>query len=101
MVTKLRTSEKPSYAVMWSCLKKLKDLLVNSRVIHLGITKLDCGRDKLDWRIVRNMVEVIFRGTGVQVLVSTRNIGKARAVPTSTKHNIVIAGVGAVTTIAS
>lgn len=59
-MTKLQTFEKPSYRSMWVCLKKLKDLLINSGVTYLTIPKIDYGRDKLDWRIVRNVLEVIF-----------------------------------------
>ncbi|KAK4875056.1 hypothetical protein RN001_011478 [Aquatica leii] len=38
-------------------------------VKKLAVPKLGCGLDQLNWRTVRNMLEVVFRGTGVQVFV--------------------------------
>lgn len=48
-------------------LPKEADLLVSSGVTNLALPKLDCERDRLDWRFARNVIEVTFRGTSAQV----------------------------------
>ncbi|VEN61758.1 unnamed protein product [Callosobruchus maculatus] len=44
-----------------------------ANVLKLAIPKLACGRDGLDWRIIRNVLEVLLRFTGIEILVCSWN----------------------------
>ncbi|CAH0558646.1 unnamed protein product [Brassicogethes aeneus] len=41
--------------------------------MNLAIPKIACGLNGLDWRIIRSMVEVIFRFSGIHILVCCHN----------------------------
>lgn len=64
---------KPNYKNLWSTLRHLKEDLTQNGIKKLAIPKLGCGLDLLDWRIVRNMIEVIFQESGIEVLVCCFN----------------------------
>ncbi|KAK4874987.1 hypothetical protein RN001_011409 [Aquatica leii] len=61
----------PLYKDLWRTLWSLKREMEFHHVKKLAVPKLGCGLDQLNWRTVRNMLEVVFRGTGIQVLVCT------------------------------
>ncbi|KAF5294508.1 hypothetical protein FQA39_LY19339 [Lamprigera yunnana] len=42
-----------------------KGKLIGKETKKLAVPNLACGLDQLDWRTVRNMLEVIFQDTGV------------------------------------
>ncbi|POS82547.1 hypothetical protein EPUL_004988, partial [Erysiphe pulchra] len=69
LVTKRFSHGKPTYEIMWDTLMSLRSEITRLRVKKLAVPKLGCGLDQLNWRIVRNMLEVIFQGTGIQILV--------------------------------
>ncbi|KAG5891443.1 hypothetical protein JTB14_019921 [Gonioctena quinquepunctata] len=69
LVTKRRSQDKPSYEDVWKSLTKLRDTMVDQNLVDLAIPKLSCGIDGLDWRVIRSMLEAIFRSSGVKILV--------------------------------
>ncbi|KAK4877182.1 hypothetical protein RN001_009688 [Aquatica leii] len=69
LVTKKYSRSKPLYKNLWRTLWNLKREMEIHKIKELAVPKLGCGLDQLDWRTVRNMLEVVFRGTDVQVLV--------------------------------
>lgn len=73
LVTKRFSHGKPTYGVMWDTLLNLRSELTSLGVKKLAVPKLGCGLDQLNWRIVRNMLEVIFQRTGIQILVCSFN----------------------------
>ncbi|KAF2896290.1 hypothetical protein ILUMI_09885 [Ignelater luminosus] len=36
---------------------------------RLAMPRIGCGLDRLDWRIVRSMLEVVFCGSGIRIIV--------------------------------
>ncbi|KAG5886025.1 hypothetical protein JTB14_023666 [Gonioctena quinquepunctata] len=69
LVTKRHSQDKPSYEDVWKSLTKLRDTMVDQNLVDLAIPKLSCGIDGLDWRVIRSMLEAIFRSSGVKILV--------------------------------
>ena len=47
--------------------------MLSQNVRRLAITKIGCGLDGLNWKTVRSMLEVIFRSTGIEIMVCSCN----------------------------
>ncbi|KAJ8972389.1 hypothetical protein NQ317_003446, partial [Molorchus minor] len=75
LVTKHLSRDKPTYENVWESLISLRGALLSQEVTHLAIPKLSCGLDGLNWRVVRNMLEVLFQFTGIEVLVCSYHPG--------------------------
>src|SRR6185436_21137174 len=70
---KPRSYQKPSYRSLWESLCDLRDHMLQNDILKLAVPKLGCGLDGLNWRIVRNMLEILFHYTGVEILVCSFN----------------------------
>lgn len=69
LVTKKYSSGKPT---MGSVIKSLQSLVVKMKDMNLtklGIPRIGCGLDGLSWNVVREHIERIFAGSGIQVIV--------------------------------
>ncbi|KAJ8938538.1 hypothetical protein NQ318_016908 [Aromia moschata] len=73
LVTKQLSHHKPTYQTVWDTLVELRDVLLSQSISSLAIPKIASGLDGLDWRVIRSMLEVIFRFTGVEILVCCYN----------------------------
>ncbi|CAH0547092.1 unnamed protein product [Brassicogethes aeneus] len=73
LVTKQLSHQKPNYRDVWNALNKLRNTLLSKDIMNLAIPKIACGLDGLDWRIIRSMVEVIFRFSSIHILVCCHN----------------------------
>ncbi|VEN64583.1 unnamed protein product [Callosobruchus maculatus] len=73
LISKEKSYQKPTYRTVWEALLDLREKLLTANVLKLAIPRLACGRDGLDWRIIRNMLEVLFRFTGIEILVCSWN----------------------------
>lgn len=69
LVTRRQYSETSNYRAMWDALQDLRRQVLSRGVKKLAMPKLECGMGGLDWRTVRNMVEHIFKGLDLDVLV--------------------------------
>ncbi|XP_054282040.1 ADP-ribose glycohydrolase OARD1-like [Macrosteles quadrilineatus] len=73
LVTKETSSKKHSYESMKKSLQDLRDKLLRIGIKKLAIPRLGCGYDGLEWRIVRNMVQDLFKDTGIEIVVCVYN----------------------------
>ncbi|VEN63597.1 unnamed protein product [Callosobruchus maculatus] len=73
LISKEKSYQKPTYWTVWEALLDLREKLLTANVLKLAIPRLACGRDGLDWRIIRNMLEALFRFTGIEILVCSWN----------------------------
>ncbi|KAJ8958651.1 hypothetical protein NQ318_016376 [Aromia moschata] len=73
LVTKQLSHHKPTYQAVWDTLVQLKDVLLSQSIRSLAIPKIASGLDGLDWRVIRSMLEVLFRFTGIEILVCCYN----------------------------
>ena len=69
LVTKSCSFQKPNYEDLWKALCDLRRRLAEHGIRKVAMPKIGCGLDQLNWRKVRSMVESIFQGTGVDVMV--------------------------------
>lgn len=67
LITKNVFQDHSTYHDVWEALLSLREHVLESTVQKLAMPRIECNQ--LKWRIIRNMVEVIFRDTGVQILV--------------------------------
>ncbi|CAH1969951.1 unnamed protein product [Acanthoscelides obtectus] len=69
LVTKKASYQEPNYEDVWNALCSLRRVLLAEDLRKLAIPKLACGLDNLYWKIIRSMLEVVFRYTGIRFLV--------------------------------
>ncbi|KAJ8956145.1 hypothetical protein NQ317_019737 [Molorchus minor] len=74
ILTKHLSRDKPTYENVWESLISLRGALLSQDVTHLAIPKLSCGLDGLSG-MVRNMLEVLFQFTGIEVLACSYHSG--------------------------
>ncbi|KAJ8945882.1 hypothetical protein NQ318_002723 [Aromia moschata] len=73
LVTKQLSHHKPTPQTVWDTLVELRDVLLSQNISSLVIPKIASGLDGLDWRVIRSMLEVLFRFTGIEILVCCYN----------------------------
>ncbi|KAJ8951356.1 hypothetical protein NQ318_009292 [Aromia moschata] len=73
LVTKQLSHHKPTYQTVWDTLVELRDVLLSQSISSLAIPKIASGLDGLDWRVIRSMLEVLFRFIGIEILVCCYN----------------------------
>ncbi|XP_065160457.1 uncharacterized protein DDB_G0287625-like isoform X2 [Atheta coriaria] len=80
LITKKDSNKKPTYETLYRSLEKLRDNMVENNVKKLGIPRLGCGLDRLEWDKVKPMLEYIFTGTDIKVTVCNfqKNHGKTK-----------------------
>ena len=61
--------EKPTYDSLRRSLLSLRDDMIGSRMCKIGIPRLGCGLDGLEWPRVRDMIESVFSETSIEVVV--------------------------------
>ena len=69
MVTKERFHCKPTYEDLRNCLNNLKLRCNTLNITKLAIPRIGCGLDRLNWMIVRQMLNEIFEDGGIHILV--------------------------------
>lgn len=78
LVTKEEAQQKSTYKALWESLIHLRDSLSQMKIKKLGIPKLGCGYDGLDWSIVRRMLEKIFGSIELSIVVCAFNPWKTK-----------------------
>jgi hypothetical protein len=78
LVTKKSFYQKTTYEDLWNTLIQLRDQMLTQDLRQLAIPKIACGLDQLNWRVVRSMLEEVFRSTGIDILVCCHNPRKVQ-----------------------
>ncbi|XP_050503035.1 ADP-ribose glycohydrolase OARD1-like [Diabrotica virgifera virgifera] len=78
ILTRKSYTDRPSYENIWRALTNLKKIVCNYDITNLAwkiITspKIGHGVENLDWKIVRSILEVVFRETGIRITVCCMN----------------------------
>lgn len=74
LVTKPRWYHKPRLETLFDALVDMKEQCEAKDITRLAITRLGCGRDKLDWEDVSQMIQDVFEDTDVDISVYTQQI---------------------------
>lgn len=69
MVTKERYFHKPAYADLWKTLTQLARWAELLGLSTMSIPPISCVRDKLNWLVVRKMIEEAFDGSDITITV--------------------------------
>lgn len=69
LVTKARVFHKPTYETLYDTLLDMRVQCVDLDVTKLAIPLLGCGLDRLDWGQVLDIIEDVFDGMDIEILV--------------------------------
>ncbi|KAF0772441.1 putative serine/threonine-protein kinase isoform X1, partial [Aphis craccivora] len=69
LVTKKYSNGKPTMNTMEKALRSLFIIMKKNNLTKLGIPKIGCGLDKLDWSDTRSLIVDIFSGSGIKITV--------------------------------
>ena len=72
LVTKLTVCHKPTYKDLNKSLELMKYHMVVSGCNRLAIPTIGCGIDGLDWEVVSDMIQEVFKDTNIEILVCMR-----------------------------
>lgn len=69
LVTKKSSNGKPTMVTMEKALHSLLNKMKENNLTKLGIPKIGCGLDKLDWSETKLLINKIFYGSGIHITV--------------------------------
>ncbi len=69
LITKEHSSGKPDYVTLRASLSKMRDIIKDEKITHIGMPKIGCGLDKLDWRLVEGIIKDIFNKMDIEIRV--------------------------------
>lgn len=69
LVTKKFSNGKPTLLSLFSSLCKMRDHIMNHDVSKLGIPRIGCGLDRLEWTDVKKLLEFVFKNTDIEICV--------------------------------
>jgi len=71
LITKKRYNHKPTYDTLRHSLEDMLNQMKRSRVDALVMPRIGCGLDGLQWQQVKTMLEQVFAGSSIDVVVCT------------------------------
>lgn len=69
LVTKKRAFHKPTYNSLREALEDMADQIETLGIEKVAIPQIGCGLDRLNWDIVKEMIEEVFDSIEVEILV--------------------------------
>lgn len=69
LITKKKYWDKPNYRSLKEALTEMKNIIILKNIKFIAMPKIGCGLDKLQWKIVKEMIKTIFSDIGVTILV--------------------------------
>lgn len=69
LVTKECYDDEADIVELFHALVYMRDLMTECKLKYLAIPKLGCGRDKLNWDTVKNLIEDVFYYTDIEILI--------------------------------
>ncbi|MFC0903704.1 macro domain-containing protein [Clostridium sp. MT-14] len=69
LITKSKYYGKPTYDSLRTSLEAMKEQILNNDIHYLAVPKLGCGLDKLQWGRVRSIIQDVFTGLDLEILV--------------------------------
>ena len=72
LITKKRSSGKPTFTALTIALQKMKEIALNEGIEKIAMPKIGCGLDCLSWGEVREKIKELFSDTDIDILVCIR-----------------------------
>ena len=69
LITKQKYWQKPTYETLKMTLEELKSCCVRNDIFYIAMPKIGCGLDKLEWSKVKAIIEEVFAGTDIEILI--------------------------------
>lgn len=69
LITKSKYYDKPTYDTLRRSLETMKEQIINKDIHYLAMCKIGCGLDKLQWSRVRSIIQDVFTGLDLEILV--------------------------------
>ena len=69
LVTKARVFHKPTYDTLYDTLFDMKQQCKDLDITKLAIPMIGCGLDKLDWNVVKDIIQEVFDEDDIEILV--------------------------------
>jgi predicted aspartyl protease len=74
LVTGVAATGKAGYEDLWDSLMHLREHLTRAGVSKLAVPKMGGGPAGRDWRVIRGMMEAIFKDAGIEILVCCKQL---------------------------
>ena len=69
LVTKKRAFNKPTYDSLYATLIDMRNQCEERMITRLAIPQIGCGLDRLQWSRVKEMLDEVFDGTNIDIIV--------------------------------
>ena len=69
LITKRRSTGKPTYLSLTKSLYKMKEIIVECDIEYLAMPKIGCGLDRLQWGKVREIINEVFKNTNIEIVI--------------------------------
>jgi hypothetical protein len=69
LITKSKYYGKPTYDTLKMSLENMRHQIINNKIHYLAMPKLGCGLDKLQYGRVRSIIQDVFTGLDLEILV--------------------------------
>jgi O-acetyl-ADP-ribose deacetylase (regulator of RNase III) len=69
LITKSRSSGKPTYKTLESSLIEMKQIIIDNDIKYLAMPKIGCGLDRLQWGRVSEMLKEIFSDYDIDIII--------------------------------
>jgi len=69
LITKKKYSGKPTYATLRVALVVMRNHAIANNITHIAMPKIGAGLDKLNWGMVRAIIQELFEDTNLEILV--------------------------------
>jgi O-acetyl-ADP-ribose deacetylase (regulator of RNase III) len=73
LITKLRSSYKPTYEHLTESLVTLKNYMNLNGLTTVYMPKIGCGIDMLKWEVVSQIVKGVFANTNISIIIAVRD----------------------------
>jgi hypothetical protein len=74
LVTKRLYYNKPTYYTLRSSLEIMRgsEILQTGELVKIAMPRIGCGLDKLDWELVKTIIQDVFKDSDVEIIVYSR-----------------------------
>lgn len=69
LITKAKAFTYPTYGSILDALRSMRDEAEANDVKHIALPRIGCGKDRLDWTIVRKLIDEVFENSNIDVLI--------------------------------
>ncbi|XP_071057514.1 uncharacterized protein [Onthophagus taurus] len=80
LVTKRYSNGKPTYETLFRSLRRMREHALDKGVKKIALPRIGCGLDGLEWKMVKSMLQFIFKGVDVEIKIYNFQQGSQSAI---------------------